>query len=127
MNGFVSAATIRFPLYDAFAVILVWGLLLSPTLGRADSPKPRSPGEEHPRVEPIQAENVFECLKACNASIEDAEDFCRNLPDDNKKRKALCWSAIYVGKAACQVFCRAEFGPPIRHERLRPIFTSPWG
>lgn len=85
-------------------------LLLSPVAGVADPPD-----KEQPDAGPIQMTNVFECLKACNASIEEAEDYCRNLPDDNKKRKALCWSAIYAGKAACQVFCRAEFGPPIRH------------
>ncbi|MCY1078407.1 hypothetical protein [Archangium lansingense] len=90
--------------------MLIAGLLLNPSWGLADQPK-----EERPDGGPIEMKNVFECLKACNASIEEAEDFCRNLPDDNKKRKALCWSAIYAGKAACQVFCRAEFGPPIRH------------
>lgn len=89
---------------------LIAGLLLSPSWGLAEEPK-----EDRPEGGPFEMKNVFECLKACNASIEEAEDFCRSLPDDNKKRKALCWSAIYAGKAACQVFCRAEFGPPIRH------------
>ena len=90
--------------------MLIAGLVLSPSWGQADEPK-----EERSEGSSIEMQNVFECLKACNASIEEAEDFCRHLPDDNKKRKALCWSAIYAGKAACQVFCRAEFGPPIRH------------
>lgn len=90
--------------------LLLAGLLLSPTWGLADEPK-----AERPDGGGTEMKNVFECLKACNASIEEAEEYCRNLPDDNKKRKALCWSAIYAGKAACQVFCRAEFGPPIRH------------
>ena len=90
--------------------VLITGLLLSPTRGLAEEPK-----EERPDGGPVLIENVFECLKACNASIDEAEDFCRSLPDSNKKRKALCWSAIYSGRAACQVFCRAEFGPPIRH------------
>ncbi|MFL5351934.1 hypothetical protein [Archangium sp.] len=91
-------------------MMLAAGLLLSPTWGLAAEPK-----EERPDGGTVEMKNVFECLKACNASIEEAEDYCRNLPDNNKKRKALCWSAIYAGKAACQVFCRAEFGPPIRH------------
>lgn len=90
--------------------MLVLGLLLCPTWGLA-----AEPGKERPDGATIEMKNVFECLKACNASIEEAEDYCRSLPDNNKKRKALCWSAIYAGKAACQVFCRAEFGPPIRH------------
>lgn len=95
---------------QAWKSMLVAGLLLSPTWGLAAEPK----GERRDGGT-VEMTNVFECLKACNASIEEAEDYCRNLPDDNKKRKALCWSAIYAGKAACQVFCRAEFGPPIRH------------
>jgi hypothetical protein len=86
------------------------GLLLNPALVWAAE---RDGGQ--PEDEPIQFKNVFECLKVCNSSIEEAEEFCRNLPADDKKRKALCWSAIYAGKAACQVFCRAEFGSPIRH------------
>ncbi len=90
--------------------LLSAGLLLVPEGGMAGELE-----KERPDGGTIQMTNVFECLKACNASIEEAEDYCRNLPDDNKKRKALCWSAIYAGKAACQVFCRAEFGPPIRH------------
>lgn len=86
--------------------------MLTPRMGYAESP-PSEEKETPPfKLEPIRTENVFECLKACNTSVESAEEFCRSLPADNKKRKALCWSAVYAGKAACQVFCRTEFGPP---------------
>lgn len=76
--------------------VLSAGLLLLPAGALAGQPEKEQPDGGVP-----QMTNVFECLKACNASIEEAEDFCRNLPDDNKRRKALCWSAIYAGKAAC--------------------------
>lgn len=97
---------------QGWLAMLMVGLVLIPAWGTAGQPEPET---VRPDGGTAEMTNVFECLKACNASIEEAEQFCRNLPDDDKKRKALCWSAIYAGRAACQVFCRAEFGPPIRH------------
>lgn len=83
---------------------------------------PRPPGPKTPpggggslQCKDPEAENVFECLLMCKAPIEEAEQWCRDIPDTETKKKLACWTAIYAGYASCQVFCRIWYGPPVPH------------
>lgn len=57
----------------------------------------------------------FACIQACKGGQAAGEEFCEALPTRTPKQrtiKALCFGAVHAGATACEVFCRAYFGPP---------------
>lgn len=83
--------------------------------GACPEPLPApEPGESEATADPWKS---FACIQACKVGGDAMEEFCRELPGRTKRQqkiKAVCWSVSHGGRAACIVFCRAYFGPPIK-------------